>query len=138
MINWKCLFSESPPEDVQKLGDRSKMLEKLFAANKGMAKMTGESPETMEEMMRNPDILDAISGDVSTIPEILEAEDEFGTPDEELQKDDEYRRFRESILSGEFKGVTSLDPDDSVDDDDDVSDGVDYIDTTAEPVIDDE
>jgi len=52
MINWKNLLGE--PQEEEQMADeiekRSQMLEKLFAANKGMAKMTGIEPETMKEV----------------------------------------------------------------------------------------
>jgi hypothetical protein len=41
MINWKSLFGEAAKEDVDAIEKRSEMLEKLFAANKGMGKLTG-------------------------------------------------------------------------------------------------
>ena len=43
MINWKNLLGEPQEEEqhADEIDKRSKMLEKLFAANKGMSKMTG-------------------------------------------------------------------------------------------------
>eukprot|EP00607_Mallomonas_marina_P010085 CAMPEP_0182419390 /NCGR_PEP_ID=MMETSP1167-20130531/3861_1 /TAXON_ID=2988 /ORGANISM="Mallomonas Sp, Strain CCMP3275" /LENGTH=270 /DNA_ID=CAMNT_0024594299 /DNA_START=260 /DNA_END=1072 /DNA_ORIENTATION=+ len=51
MINWKNLFGDPPEEDVADLESRrSEMLDKLFAANKGMSQLTGAPPETLEDM----------------------------------------------------------------------------------------
>jgi len=56
MINWKGLFGEAQEEQVDDSAKRSQMLEKLFAANKGISKLTGASPESIDEMMSNPDL----------------------------------------------------------------------------------
>jgi len=72
MINWKNLFDKAPPSPASKTGgsspadleSRSKMLEKLFAANKGMSKImkdAGQDPETVDEMLENQDLVKMIS-----------------------------------------------------------------------------
>jgi len=81
MINWKNLFGAAPDgsSDPEAQESRSKMLEKLFAANKGMSKLIkdqqaksgsggGDGPEleaeTMEEMLQNQDLVRMISDQV--------------------------------------------------------------------------
>ena len=77
MINWKNLFDKAPPSPASSsssskaggsspadLESRSKMLEKLFAANKGMSKImkdAGQDPETVDEMLQNQDLVKMIS-----------------------------------------------------------------------------
>lgn len=64
MINWKGLFGrvdESIERDLEERDSRSKMLEKLFAANKGMSRLTGASPETLNDMMGDEDLLRSIT-----------------------------------------------------------------------------
>jgi stage III sporulation protein SpoIIIAA len=53
---------------VDEIDKRSEMLKKLFAANKGISKLTGADPESIEEMMKNPDLYSMTNGDVDTKP----------------------------------------------------------------------
>eukprot|EP01038_Epipyxis_sp_PR26KG_P008650 gene8650-11693_t len=71
MINWKSLF-EQPKEETSSDIDsnRSKMLEKLFAANKGMSRLTGKPAETMDEMMDNSDLVKRISNKIYGEPQV--------------------------------------------------------------------
>ena len=71
MINWKNLLGapkgDSQQRDKKDPDDqesRSKMLEKLFAANKGMARITGKEEESMNEMLDNKDLVRMISDKV--------------------------------------------------------------------------
>ena len=81
MINWKNLFGSAPDrgDDLEAQSNRSEMLKKLFAANKGMSKLIkdqaaasggggsdgdGEGAETMEEMLQNQDLVRMISDQV--------------------------------------------------------------------------
>jgi len=77
MINWKGLFGKAVEEDVRAIDNRSKMLEKLFSANKGIAKLTGASPESVNEMMSNEDLVKMISDKVYG-PQVVGLEDEEG------------------------------------------------------------
>lgn len=68
MINWKNLFGVPVTEgggaeakSTTDLESRSKMLEKLFAANKGMSRITGESAESVNDMLDNEDLVKMIS-----------------------------------------------------------------------------
>lgn len=85
MINWKSLFGVAVEEDVSAIGKRSEMLEKLFAANKGMAKLTGTPAEGMDEMISNEDIVKMVSAKIYDKPEISYESDstEFDFPDED-------------------------------------------------------
>eukprot|EP01031_Cornospumella_fuschlensis_P035563 gene35563-43124_t len=63
MLNWRAFFG--PPaalnDDTATAQSRSKLLESLMSANKGLSKLSGVPAETMEEMMKNPDFLDVMS-----------------------------------------------------------------------------
>lgn len=80
MINWKGLFGEAnnlPPElQGDEEDNRNAMLEKLLAANKGISELTGASPESIDEMMQNPDLYSMINNEVNTSPTVV---DEDGT-----------------------------------------------------------
>ena len=56
--------------DPATLQSRSKILEKLFAANKGISKLSGMPPETIKEMMANGDLARMIGGEVFPEPQI--------------------------------------------------------------------
>lgn len=58
-INWRHLFSPLPDSE-SKEHQKLDILKKLFEANQGMSKLTGSQPESMEEMMANKDLMDAI------------------------------------------------------------------------------
>jgi len=73
MINWKSLFGEAPKEVEADLESRrTQMLEKLFSANKGISKLTGAEPETIDEMMQIPELDSMISSDVDTNPRVVD------------------------------------------------------------------
>jgi hypothetical protein len=76
MINWKSLFGEAIKEEVEMLekSRQSEMLKKLFSANKGVSKLTGIDPETIEEMQKNPDLYNMLSGDIDTTPRIVDTD----------------------------------------------------------------
>ena len=72
MINWKSLF-ETPSSTSTPVADeqesRTKMLEKLFAANKGMSKLIKNQnqaipTESIDEMLQNEDLVRMISDKV--------------------------------------------------------------------------
>lgn len=71
MINWKGIFGDqqSEPEDGGS-EKRSKILEKLFAANQGMSKLSGIPAESMQEMMANGDLTRMIADEVYTKPQV--------------------------------------------------------------------
>ena len=71
MINWKGVFEHKVPEDdVTTTAKRTEMLEKLFAANKGLSKVSGIPPETMQEMMKNGDLTRMIAEEVYSKPQV--------------------------------------------------------------------
>eukprot|EP01041_Mallomonas_annulata_P004048 gene4049-8054_t len=74
MINWKNLFGEPPvlsARDTEAM--RSEMLEKLFAANKGMSLLTGAPPEEINDM--SDEELRNIQSEVDEEPRIISEED---------------------------------------------------------------
>ena len=81
MINWKNLFIEAPKTTESEAENRRKMLESLFAANKGMSKMTGKEPESMDEMMKNEALMKMIR-EVNSKPEFSEDADYEGDEEE--------------------------------------------------------
>lgn len=70
-INWNGLFGGVPEEEAS-LSDtpeaKMKVLEKLFQANKGLSKLSGENtrPATMEEMMDDSNLLSHVHDKVDT------------------------------------------------------------------------
>lgn len=71
MINWKQLFGDEPagePADITE--KRSKMLEKLLAANKGLSKVSGVPAESMEDMMANGDLVKMMSDQIYGEPQV--------------------------------------------------------------------
>ena len=81
MINWKNVFSEAPVTVEGEAENRRKMLESLFAANKGMSKMTGKEPEGMDEMLKNEALMKMIR-EVNLKPEVAEDSDYAGDEEE--------------------------------------------------------
>ena len=81
MINWKNLFIEAPKTTESDAENRRKMLESLFAANKGMSKMTGKEPESMEEMVKNEALM-KMTREVNSKPEFTEDSDYEGDDEE--------------------------------------------------------
>ena len=71
MINWKNIFGEPPKEIVAEGENRRKMLESLFAANKGMAKLTGKEPETIADMKLNQDLMEMLNREVNEDGEVI-------------------------------------------------------------------
>lgn len=77
MINWKHLFGEGKNTGDELTDDdqrRSEMLRKLFAANKGMSALSGQEPESIQEMMRNEDLMKSIDREVNPFPKIVDTE----------------------------------------------------------------
>lgn len=65
MINWKNLFGEAAPIDPSdESSKRNEMLQKLFAANKGMSKLTGKTPETIDEMESDSDMMKSLTSEI--------------------------------------------------------------------------
>ena len=110
MINWKALFGDTPAEDsADDIEKRSKMLEKLFAANKGMAKLTGQEPESIDEMMENEDLVRMMADKIYG-PEIVGVEDDEGNRLEDALADidfDENDIGGVSLDEGEEKKKTT-------------------------------
>lgn len=76
MINWKNIFGEPPKAVVGESENRKKMLESLFAANKGMSKLTGKEPETIGDMKMNQELMEMLNRDVSDRAERVGGDDE--------------------------------------------------------------
>jgi hypothetical protein len=70
MGNWNTLFQAREKQDIQQLESRSKMLEKLMSANIGMSKLIGMPPETVEDMLNNPDMKEMLLRKVEERPQI--------------------------------------------------------------------
>lgn len=78
MLNWNALLADHRnDQDNSAAGagneeeKRADLLKKLFAANKGLAKMTGVPEESWSEMMEDEKMLKAISAPVSTTPKVI-------------------------------------------------------------------
>ena len=87
MINWKSLFGDPPVNSPGANGDdesRKEMLQKLFAANKGLSKLTGKPAETEEEMMSNEELVKMMGRKYFPEPEILGTEDGEDLTKEEI------------------------------------------------------
>lgn len=70
-INWRSLI-DLPEYDTQRQKDQESKLEKLFEANQGLSKLTGNKrpPATIKEMMEDSEIMNAISGDMSDVNKV--------------------------------------------------------------------
>ena len=112
MINWKNVFSEAPVTVEGEAENRRKMLESLFAANKGMSKMTGKEPEGMDEMLKNEALMKMIR-EVNLKPEIMEDGDYAGDEDDSIfDQDDEGTEDNKGYIEYDQDGSPSvvLDP----------------------------
>ena len=121
MINWKGLFSQH--DDLPPISnEQNSMLDQLYAANKGISELTGASPESIEDMMGNPDLYSMMNGDINTSPTIVDDDGtQLGMGSSEAEEDLE-RAFRETIEE-------TVSRDDIGDDDEDAGDGGnDFID----------
>jgi len=130
MINWKGLFGEAndlPPELQNAEEDvRNEMLEKLFAANKGISELTGASPESIDEMMKNPDLYSMINNEVNTSPSVVDEDGkaiDIGMRDAEADLE---RAFQEAVVQAtqttEDEGDNSRNDGDGGDSDDGIID----------------
>jgi hypothetical protein len=76
MINWKRLFGAAeeaaPGGSLVDEAGRTEMLEKLFSANKGMSKLTGQEPESIDEMRSNEDLVKMLGRRLFPEPEVTE------------------------------------------------------------------
>ena len=102
MINWKALFglvTETPEAE----GRRKEMLEKLFAANKGMAKLTGGAPESMEDMMKDGNLMKAISSEVDPEPNYALNEDAY-ISDEDFDINDYIKKISADMAGDLLEG----------------------------------
>lgn len=93
MINWKNLFGEAPKIVKGEAEERRKMLESLFAANKGMSKMTGKEPESMDEMIKNEQLMKMIK-EVNLKPQIVDSDSSSNNRDsDEDEEEEEYEEL---------------------------------------------
>ncbi len=69
MLNWRSLFSDSVSnnEMLQVDSRKSKVIEKLYSANRGLSKLTGLSPESVIDIVENSNMLDTILADPEPI-----------------------------------------------------------------------
>lgn len=102
MINWKNVFSEAPVTTASEADDRRKMLESLFAANKGMSKMTGKEPESMDEMLKNESLMKMMK-EVNMKPNVIE--------DSEYSGDEEEMIIDAEEVTGDDQGYINYDED---------------------------
>jgi hypothetical protein len=102
MINWNGFLMNKARADPKNT-DQSKneMLNKLFSANKGISKLTGERAETMEEMLGNEELMRRIMSEVDTKPRISAMD---GSPDDEP--------FDMEALQKQIEGMNSFTRDD--------------------------
>ncbi len=109
MFNWKGVFSESASEkgatedaDSEANATRKKMLEALFAANKGMSKLHGGTPESIEDMMANEQLMKMISVDgvpLSDSRPLLDTLDDFSMSDPDaasMSRDEKIRKNKDA------------------------------------------
>ena len=75
----------------------------------GMSKLNpGMAPETMSEMMTNPDILKMITAEVNDQPQIVGATDQFGEAVSDYNDDEVIRRMQDAIDSQSFEGIKEI------------------------------
>lgn len=70
-VNWKGLFGGLPNNGlVDTPEERMKVLQKIYQANQGLAKLSGEGtrPASMEEMLEDEDMMSRIYANVDTKP----------------------------------------------------------------------
>jgi len=83
MINWNHLLCENTrasdsERDMDKM--RSETLEKLFAANKGLSRLTGKPPETLEDM--TDEEIASITAEINEEPDIISETESDEVPQE--------------------------------------------------------
>lgn len=112
MMNWKNLFSETAAIEskVDLETRRSEMLDKLLSANKGMSKLSGNTAESMQEMMQNEELMRMLGEEINTTPQIMSVIDEQGQEVTDYSQDEDIRALQEEIARGEFEGVENLTP----------------------------
>jgi len=68
MINWKNIFG--PPIPLKSTSEQNELLQKLFQANKGMAKIMGDgaSPESIKDMLQDENLMKSISSEPNLNP----------------------------------------------------------------------
>lgn len=116
MINWPALFGKR--DAAPKFGDnKTEMLQKLFSANKGMSKLTGQPPESIEEMMRNGELTKMLADELYP-NETTSLMDEDGNTLADLT-DDEVEELLDSVeeddnddIDGDVDGTTLTSDDD--------------------------
>ena len=74
MINWRSLFGEPKSSEQYDALKKSEMMEKLFAANQGLSKITGKPAETIDEMMSNEQIVKMLGQKYFPDPEVVDVE----------------------------------------------------------------
>lgn len=74
MINWRSLFGDPKPNEQYDALKKSEMMEKLFAANQGLSKLTGKPAETVDEMMSNEQLVKMLGQKYFPDPEVVDVE----------------------------------------------------------------
>ena len=77
MINWKNLFGPAP--ELKSPSEQNDLLQKLFAANKGMAKIMGDgaSPESIKDMLQDEKLMRSITEEPNLNPKIIDVTDDI-------------------------------------------------------------
>jgi len=76
MINWRNLFGPAP--EMKSPSEQNDLLQKLFAANKGMAKIMGDgaSPESIKDMLQDENLMRSITEEPNLNP-IIDVTDDI-------------------------------------------------------------
>ena len=106
MINWKSLFGDPKPNEQYDALKKSEMMERLFAANQGLSKLTGKPAETIDEMMSNEELVKMLGQKYFPDPEVVGIE-EGETSENELF---ELKNVEVVLEKNEPQGSLDVDP----------------------------
>jgi hypothetical protein len=111
MINWNSVFQETAIESQAVAAEdqkkKSELLEKLFEANKGMAKLTGQDSQELKDYMQSDEYLNLMnSKPIDTTPRIVGANDGEGRSIENYVSLSEVQEMMKEIVDEKFKGMT--------------------------------
>lgn len=110
MINWKNLFGEAQEDTEDDVNKRKQMLEKLFAANKGVSKLTGKPAESVSDMLDNKKLMEILGKEVDDNPNVIKKELVDADGMEIIDGDDEnYESEEEEDLSKYYKKMQFID-----------------------------
>lgn len=61
VVNWRSLFALSEEEKISAMPqDKLELMKKFAAANQGLAKLTGDRPDSINDMLKDAEFLDAL------------------------------------------------------------------------------